>query len=302
MYRRYTLDEVKRRIINILRRNNAGMSGIELANKTGINRMTITKYLDVLSIVGAIRKKKVGSVNVWSLEPGIADFEFPLDYLEIQQKFINAIMIGNENLARNIIMNIFNSDIDRLKLLLDVILPTVNTINELYNRGKVTKTERIYLLNMVMGIADLIKFNLIVDVKPNAHVLSIAGSENGTYQAKIVSLAFQVLGWYSNYIGNVEPYLDPFYDIDFQRFVVKSWRDKIGLMIIYICSSEESSLRFLGTAALSIRTRVRGQLRVIVMTTPHLESLSANLGVDYIAKDMQSSLNWSENELKRVGY
>ena len=47
MFRRYTLEEVKRRIINVLQSDNTGMSGIELARKTGINRMTITKYLDL---------------------------------------------------------------------------------------------------------------------------------------------------------------------------------------------------------------------------------------------------------------
>ena len=77
MYRRYTLDEVKRRVINVLLSDNTGMSGIELAHKTGINRMTITKYLDLLYIIGLIKKKKIGSVNVWSLEQGASRFCIP---------------------------------------------------------------------------------------------------------------------------------------------------------------------------------------------------------------------------------
>jgi hypothetical protein len=47
-----------------------GMSGVELANKTGINRMTITKYLNLLYSIGLIRKKKIGTVNIWFLESG----------------------------------------------------------------------------------------------------------------------------------------------------------------------------------------------------------------------------------------
>ena len=43
MYRRYTLDEVKRKIIDALQDNSIGLSGVELASATGINRMTITK-------------------------------------------------------------------------------------------------------------------------------------------------------------------------------------------------------------------------------------------------------------------
>ena len=79
MYRRYTLGEVKRKIIYVLQNNATGLSGVELVDKTGINRMTITKYLNILSTMGLIKKKKVGSVNVWYLETGVIDFEFPIN-------------------------------------------------------------------------------------------------------------------------------------------------------------------------------------------------------------------------------
>jgi len=59
MYRRYTVEEVKRRIINVLQSDNTGLSGVELARKTGINRMTITKYLDLLHAIGLIKKKEI---------------------------------------------------------------------------------------------------------------------------------------------------------------------------------------------------------------------------------------------------
>jgi len=95
MYRRYTLDEVKRRIIDALQDNSVGLSGVELASTTGINRMTITKYLNILATMRLIKKKRVGSVNVWFVEPGTADYEFPVNYLEVQQKFMNAIAIGD---------------------------------------------------------------------------------------------------------------------------------------------------------------------------------------------------------------
>ena len=49
MYRRYTLDEVKRKIIDALQDNSIGLSGVELASATGINRMTITKYPKYIS-------------------------------------------------------------------------------------------------------------------------------------------------------------------------------------------------------------------------------------------------------------
>ena len=78
VYRRYTLDEVKRKIVDVLQGASTGLSGIELADRTDINRMTITKYLDVLHAMGLVKKKKTGNVNVWFIETGIADIEFPM--------------------------------------------------------------------------------------------------------------------------------------------------------------------------------------------------------------------------------
>lgn len=302
MYRRYTLDEVKRRVINVLQSDNTGMSGIELAHKTGINRMTITKYLDLLYIIGLIKKKKIGSVNVWSLEQGAADFAYPMEYFEIQQRFMGAILVGNEDSARKIIMNVVNSQADKVKILLDVILPTLNTINELYDRSKLGKTEKIYLINVIMEISELLKFNLTRDsINQDIFAMSVAGSEDATYNAKLGALAYQMLGGLSIYIGNVEGQLDPFFDIDFQRFILKSWSNKIGLMVVIICSSKESSLRFLTTAAVSIKDRLKGKLRIVTMTIPELESLSEHIGVDFMAKDLQSLINWTEKELRNIG-
>jgi DNA-binding MarR family transcriptional regulator len=57
VYRRYTLDEVKRKIADVLQAaGGTGLSGVELADRTGINRMTITKYLDVMHAMGLVKK------------------------------------------------------------------------------------------------------------------------------------------------------------------------------------------------------------------------------------------------------
>ena len=94
VYRRYTLDEVKRKIVDVLQGASTGLSGIELADRTDINRMTITKYLDVLHAMGLVKKKKTGNVNVWFLETGIADIEFPINYVQVQQKRIAQATTG----------------------------------------------------------------------------------------------------------------------------------------------------------------------------------------------------------------
>jgi transcriptional regulator with XRE-family HTH domain len=293
------MEEVKRKIIYILQMNDTGLSGVELANKTGINRMTITKYLNILSTIGLIRKKKLGSVNVWYLETGVS-FEFPINFLEVQQRFLNAILLGDQNQGRRIIISIINLSTDQLKVLTEVILPTINTLNELYNRGRLGRTERISLLNMVLELIDLIKFNLQpVEIKPNAHAIGVVGSEDQIYNAKIGVVTLKILGWNSLYVGNVEQHIDPFFDIDFQRYITKVWENKRGLMFICIYSTEESSLRFLSTAAKSMKSKLKGRVNIILIAAAKLKIVTERIEVDYIANDLQSLIDWSEQEYKK---
>ena len=297
MYRRYTLEEVKRKIIDVLQNNVTGLSGVEISNETGINRMTITKYLDVLYTIGLIKKKKVGSVNVWFLETGVTEFEFPINYLEVQQKFMNAIMIGDQNQAYRIIMNIINSNIEKIRILTDVILPSANTLNEVYNRGRMGVTERIFLFNIISEIVDLLKLSIRPDkMKPNAHAITVVGSEDLICYAKIGAVSLHILGWDSSYIGNVENFIDPFFDIDFQRYVAKVWNNKKGLMVVFIYSSEESSLRFLSATTKSIQGKLKAEIKTVLMTTSDLVSISETTGGSYVAKDIQSLIEWTKNQ------
>src|ERR687887_236971 len=281
MYKRYTLEEVKRKIIYALQNNHTGLSGVELADKTGINRMTITKYLDVLSTIGLIKKKKTGSVNIWFLETGVIDLEFPANFIEVQQKFLDAVLQGDENQSRRIIISIINSNSDHVKILTDIFLPTVNTLNELYNRGRLGKTEQISFLNMILEVINLLKFNIQTEkIKPNAYALFVAGSEDRIPYTAMGTVALQILGWNSSYIGNVEHYIDPFFDIDFQRYITKVWNNKKGLMIICIYSSQESTLRFLFTATKSIKTKLKAHVCTALLTTPQLDAVAEAIGAD----------------------
>ena len=161
MYRRYRLDEIKRKIVDVLQNaGGTGLSGVELADRIGMNRMTITKYLDVMHAMGLLKKKKIGNVNIWFPQIGVGDIEFPINYIQVQQKLISSILAGDEDHARRILLSVMNSDVDQVRVMTDVMLPAVNTIGELYSRGRLNKTERIFLLNLMMELIDLVKFNV----------------------------------------------------------------------------------------------------------------------------------------------
>jgi methanogenic corrinoid protein MtbC1 len=297
MYRRYTLDEVKRKIVDALQgAGGTGLSGIELADKTGLNRMTITKYLDVMNAMGLIKKKKIGPVNVWVLESGVADIEFPINYVQVQQRLITAILAGEEETARKILLSVLNSNVDQVRILTDIIIPAANTISELYSRGRLGKTERAFLQTIMIELVNIAKFNVrAVEQKSNANALFVAGSEDRVLQAKSAAVAFQIQGWNATYVGNVEEDIDPFFDIDFQRYVSRVWSTKRGLMVICIFSSGEGSLRFLSSASRALKGRLKGELKIAISATPELQQ-AAEEAYDYSARDLLSLVEWAERQ------
>ena len=297
MYRRYTLDEVKHKITSLLQGNSAGLSGVELAEKTGINRMTMSKYLNVLLTLGLVRRKKAGPVNIWYLNSGITDLEFPINYLEIQQNYMTATFQNDPDKSHGVILSALNSTPDKIKVLSEVVIPTYNTLNELYDRGRLGETERTSILTTLVETIELIKFNSQVEsTMQNAHILFVAGSEDRIVLAKSGALELKMLGWNSSYIGNVERLIDPFFDIDFQRYIIKSWNEKRGLMILCIFSSQESSLRFLSLAASSLKSKLRGELYTVIFTTSELAKRHEDIGADAAFNNIQSLVEWCEKK------
>lgn len=297
MYRRYTLDEVKHKIMSLLQGNSAGLSGVELAEKTGINRMTMSKYLNVLLTLGLVRRKKAGPVNIWYLNSGITDLEFPINYLEIQQNYMTATFQNDPDKSHGVILSALNSTPDKIKVLSEIIIPTYNTLNELYDRGRLGETERTSILTTLADTIELIKFNSQVEsTMQNAHVLFVAGSEDRIVLAKSGALELKMLGWNSSYIGNVERLIDPFFDIDFQRYIIKSWNEKRGLMIVCIFSSQESSLRFLSLAASSLKSKLKGELYTVIFTTSELAKRHEDIGADAAFNNIQSLVEWCEKK------
>ena len=296
MYRRYTLDEVKRKIVDSLQNAGTGLSGIELADKTGLNRMTITKYLDVMHAIGLVKKKKVGTVNVWFLETGVADIEFPVNYNQVQQKLLDFALGGEEEQARRLLVSVLNSNVDQVKILTDVILPAVNTVNELYSRGRIGKTERIHLSAVLGELVDLVKFNAHpAESKMNAHVICVAGTDDMVHLAKSAAVAFRVLGWDSKYVGSIEQDMDPFFDIDFQRYLSRVWGNRRGILLVCVLSSGEGPLRLLASTTRSMKGRLKGELRLAVIATPELQQ-AAEEGADLVVTDLPSVIDWAERQ------
>lgn len=301
MYKRYTIDEIKNKVIETLRNHEEGMSNIELADAIHVNRMTITKYLNILSAIGLIKRKKIGSINIWTIESGVEDIEFPLNYLHLQQKFITSLVGYNKRELGKILLNIIYSDTEVLKILKEIIIPSSNTIKGLYDRGRLGKTELIYLYNLLYDLVILIEtYHKNTEYNKSIHNIFIAGNQDQILNSKILSVASAVSNCDTIYIGNIEQHIDPFFDIDLQRHIAKFWQHKKGTKVIFLCCSEEGSLRFLFTTADYIKRKMTENIKIVLFVNSDILDLAKDLKFDFITSDLNSLIMWLEELIKQI--
>ena len=304
MSKRYSLDEIKHKVIDVLKDIDTGLSGVEIAKKIGVNRITITKYLGILQAIGLVKKKEAGSVNVWYLAKGVTEFELPIDVLDVQQLYMNALFNHSEDEARRIIINVLHSGVDPMKLLSDVITPTLKTAEELYNRGRMTVTETVFITNLINESIDLIKFDSSRDdIKSNTYAVFIsAQGESDTIASKMTSVAFYVKGWNSYFLGNVASESDLLFDIDLLKFLNKISKTRRGLMIIGISVMQKEHLQSTSETIKSVRSKLGRNMFVLVEGEAfNAEDVIANdIGADFYAKNLSSSIEWAEELYKKV--
>ena len=125
MARGYDNEEVKTRLINLLRDSKTGLSGVEVSAGLGINRVTMTKFLNVFAAEGIIKQKSIGNLNLWLVEEGTEHLQFPDDYFKVQEKYLQFLIDGSESAVYNLIRNCISSKVTITKLMIEVIIPSI---------------------------------------------------------------------------------------------------------------------------------------------------------------------------------
>jgi hypothetical protein len=300
VYKKYNLADIQRDVIDLLQNNNP-MSSSEIAKVLGTNRITISKYLDILYFQKIINRKKIGSVNFWFLHPGITNLDSRDDnFLDVQQKLIGALLSGKREFAENIVLSLINRNINLRKITSNICLPVLNTILELYNRGKIGKTEKIHLCN-----------NLSNSVRILGNVLKSSNTKFGDSQVIIISgdddslpicIMLEILttreGINSILIGNVENYIDPFFDIDLQRYVNKVSKRTSGKSVIVVISNNETSIRFLYSTLVEAEFKERNQIFIFSNKMLKEKIEKSFLGINMYV-DFDLLLNDLEEKMKR---
>lgn len=239
-------------------------------------------------------------MNVWYLDKNNSQLEFPVNYIEVQQKLLDSLLVGNNTGALNLVYNLITTDVTKEYLLTQVILPTINIIDDLYDRGRISESERQTFQTFAMDLVALIRLAPHSSSKNlKAHSLCVAGSESSVHFAKIASALMNLSGWNSVFMGNVETKIDPFFDIDLQRFILKFYGKNKGLVVILIFSFSEGTLRFLCNAVKSLKSRFTGDLRLILFTKEELSGAAQTLGADRVTWDIVQLNKLLESEYKR---
>ena len=227
--------------------------------------------------------------------------EFPLNTHNLQQKFLDCLIQGNESQAMLIISNLLFSTISKERILFDIILPTLNILNDMYNRGKISESEKLLISTTALDLVLMTKFISTIDTpKLKAYSIVISGSEEATSHARIASVILHLMGWHSLYLGNVENKIDPFFDIDIQRLITKKLKNVNGLSAVMIFSFNANTLKFLSNTIKALRKKAENDLRIAIFTNNDLLQVSQEMDVDYSTTDLKSLIDWAKDEYRNT--
>ena len=164
MARGYDETEVKFRLIKLLHSSKSGISGVEISEKLGINRVTMSKYLNKFAAEGTITQKNIGNLNLWFVDEDIEQLNFPDDYFLVQEKFLSYVIDCNERHVNNLIKNCINSKAKMDKIITEIIIPTIPHIQKLFDDGKIGKSEEQLMTGIISNSLQMITYLSLIHI------------------------------------------------------------------------------------------------------------------------------------------
>jgi predicted transcriptional regulator len=290
LVRGYQVEKIKEKLIDVLRDSKTGLSGIEIAEKLKINRLTITKYLQVFAAEGLVKQKNVGNVNLWFIEEGVESFEFPADFFRVKNKYLQYVLSGACKEAHNILRNSLHSGANPSKIITEVIVPAIKAVQNSYDIGKIGKSEKNYLDDIILGSVYLIILTeRETDLKKNVIIFST--DSNNSLMAQAASAAFHVEGWKISQLGDMSTAINVMFDIDLQRFLNKIWTKKQSLMVIVVFSSTESTIKFFSQAVAASKAKFGKTLHLVFCTKLTKKTKEE---ADFVSDDVEKILQWCQ--------
>lgn len=290
MAKGYQTQDLKQKLVEVLSNSKTGLSGVEISEKLGINRVTMTKYLNIFATEGMLRQKNIGNVNLWFIEEGTEQFEFPDDYFHVKTKYLELLTSINEQKVYNLIRNCIQSNANTTKLMTEIILPAIESVQELFEQGKISKSEEKLLGQIISSSIQML--NLITtEINPRKNVIIISADSKSALIAESASASFHSEGWNVSSLGDMSDAINVIFDLDLQQFLGKVWTKKNGIMIIVIFSETDEGLKFFSQAVNSVKGKFGKNLNLVLCSKIKKNTLAK---ADLIADNLETVLQWSE--------
>ena len=289
MAKGYRVEEIREKLISVLKDSDSGISGIEISKKINVSRITMTKYLKVFAAEGLLRQKNIGNVTLWFLEPGQESFDFPDDYFKITSRYLELLVKGNEEEIYSLIRNCLNSGALINRMIIEVIYPAIDHIRELFDSGKIGSAEQNLLRNIVsksLGIFNQVP--IVLDSKKN--VVVIAADPESILISESASASYHSDGWNVSHLGDMSYAIDVLFDLDFQKLVRKIWKQKSGILLVVIFSQTSEGLSFFADSINPNKTKSDKQIKLALCGKI---SKKTKINSDLLSDNIGDVLQWS---------
>ena len=292
MARGYDETEVKFRLIKLLHSSKSGISGVEISEKLGINRVTMSKYLNKFAAEGTITHKNIGNLNLWFVDEDIEQLNFPDDYFLVQEKFLSHVIDCNERHVNNLIKNCINSKAKMDKIITEIIIPTIPHIQKLFDDGKIGKSEEQLMTGIISNSLQMITYHSgHSDSGKNVIILS-ADSES-ILSSESAAAAFRSQNWNVFSIGDISSSIDVLFDLELRKLLSKTWKSKEGVMIVLVFSQTEEGLKFISDSFYSVKEKSENNLFIVLSGKT---GKKVKIKGDLSASKLEDILQWSNTK------
>ncbi len=290
MTRGYDTEKIRGKLINVLNQTKTGFTGTEIAEKLRVNRVTMSKYLKVFAAEGLIKQKNIGSVNLWFIEEGVDQLNFPADFFNVKNKYAEYILSNSSHEAHNLIRTALHSGANPIKLVNEVIIPTIDTIEDAYNNGKIGRSEKNFFDGIILNSVSLISFSA-AEINSKKNIVILATDYQNSLLAKATSAAFEAEKWRVFLLGDMSSAINVLFDIDLQRFLNKVWPKRYGVMIAVIFSSTEGEIKFFSQAVTTSKTKFGKNFHLALCTKI---TKKTKMSTDFISNNVETLLQWCQ--------
>ena len=286
----YSEEEIREKLISVLQDSESGMSGVEIAEQMKVNRITMTKYLKVFAAEGLVRQKNIGNITLWFLEPGQESFHFPDDYFKVAPKFLDYLIKGQEDQVYSLIRNSLHSGATANRLIIEVILPAIESVKNLFDEGKIGTAEQNLLRTIISkSIQILGQIPIVSESKKN--VIVISADFQSTLIAEAASAAFHSDGWRVSHLGDMSSAIDVLFDLDFQKLIGKVWKQKPGVLIVVVFSETDGGLNFFADSINPIKSKSGKRMKLVLCGNTFKKAKTES---DLVTEKLDEIIQWSQ--------